>query len=162
MRRYQLIPAVVLALLCFAPVVQAQPPPDTRPPVQPLADWASYGTAIVNPAVAAIQAWRSPRRGCRLGQLAISEAVGNGTALLLKRLIVSPRPCLGCASDGFPSGHTLNSTIGFSSSWRVGVGFAWSTAALRATAHRHTARQVAAGALLGIGAEAAGHLLTCP
>jgi len=149
--------AIIVALLFFAPIVHAQPPP-----VQPWADGASWATAFVNPTVAAIEAWRSPRRGCRLGQLAISEAVGNVAALTLKRLIVSPRPCLGCGNDGWPSGHTMNSTIGFASSWRVGVGFAWSTAVLRTAAHRHTARQVAAGALLGIGAEAAGHLLRCP
>jgi len=148
---------VLVALLTFAPVAQAQPPP-----VTPWADWASYGTAVVSPTVAAIQAWRSPHRGCKLGQLAISEAVGNLAALTLKRLIVSPRPCLGCGTEGFPSGHTMNSVIGFSSSWRVSVGFAWSTAALRATAHQHTPRQVVAGALLGLGAEAAGHLLKCP
>jgi hypothetical protein len=153
--RYHLF-VILVALVGFAPVVQAQPPP-----VTPWADWASYGTVVVSPTVAAIQAWRSPQRKCRLGQLAISEAVGNGAALVLKRLIVSPRPCLDCGSDGFPSGHTMNAVLGFSSSWRVSVGFAWSTAALRTTAHRHTARQVAAGALLGIGAEAAGHLLKC-
>jgi membrane-associated phospholipid phosphatase len=154
-------PVVVLALLFCAPIVHAQPPPDTRPPTQAWANWASYGSAVVNPTVAAIEAWRSPQRKCRLGQLAISEAVGNGTSMLLKHFIVSPRPCLGCASDGMPSGHTMNSTIGFSSSWRLGVGFVWGTAVLRKEAHRHTPWQVAAGAALGIGAEAAGHLLRC-
>jgi len=150
------ISAVLLALLLFAPVVQAQPPP-----VEPWADRLSYGTALVNPTVAAIAAWRSPHRACKLGQLAISEAVGNVAVITLKHFIVSPRPCFGCTPDGEPSGHTMNSTIGFASSWRLGVGFTWSTAILRTTAHRHTPTQVLTGALLGIAAEGAGHLLRC-
>lgn len=147
---------VAASLLCASPVYAQQP-------VQPWADWASYGTAFVNPAIASVDAWRSTHRACRFGQLAISEAIGNGIALTLKHFIVSPRPCMGygCAPDGMPSSHTMNSTIGFSSRWRVGVGFAWSTAVLRTEAHRHTSWQVAAGAALGIGAEAAGHLLKC-
>jgi membrane-associated phospholipid phosphatase len=149
---------LLLALLLLPEIASCQ----TLPPVEPWADRLSWGTAFVNPTVAAIEAWRSPRRGCRLGQLAISEAVGNGIAIGLKHFVVSPRPCLGCGHDGMPSGHTMNSVIGFSSSWRVGVGFAWSTAVLRTTAHEHTAGQVAWGAVLGIGAEAAGHVLRCP
>jgi hypothetical protein len=149
--------ALALALVMLPAAAAAQPPP-----VEPWADRLSWGTAVVNPAVAAIEAWRSPRRGCKLGQLAIAEAVGNGAAIVLKHFIVSPRPCFGCRPDGQPSGHTMNSVIGFSSSWRVGVGFAWGTAVLRTTAHRHTAGQVAWGAVLGVAAEGAGHLLRCP
>jgi membrane-associated phospholipid phosphatase len=131
-------------------------------PVAPWADWASYGTALVNPVTAAVSALTSHDKVCRLGQLGISELVGNVATLTLKRLIVSPRPCLGCAPDGMPSGHTMNSTIGFSSRWKVGVLFSVGTAELRADAHRHTPWQVAAGAAIGVGAEAAGHLLRCP
>jgi membrane-associated phospholipid phosphatase len=149
---------LLLALLLLPQMASCQ----TLPPVQPWADAASWGTALINPSVAAIEAWRSPQRKCRLGQLAISEAIGNGVAITLKHFVVSPRPCFGCPTDGMPSGHTMNGVIGFSSSWRVGVGFAWGTAVLRTEAHRHTPWQVAAGAALGIGAEAAGHLLRCP
>lgn len=145
----------LLIVLLFAAPVSAQVP------VSPAPDWVSYGTAAVNPTIAAIEAWRSPSRACRFGQLAISEAVGNVAALTLKHFIVSPRPCIGCQPDGMPSGHTMNSTIGFSSHWKVGVVFTVATAELRTDAHRHTPWQVAAGAALGIGAEAAGHLLKC-
>lgn len=147
--------ASILAVLLLAAPAAAQVP------VAPIADWASYGTAIVNPTLAAVDAWRSPARTCRFGQLAISELVGNGVALTLKHFVVSPRPCLGCVADGMPSGHTMNSTIGFSSRWKVGVIFSLATAELRTDAHRHTPWQVAAGAALGVGAEAAGHLLHC-
>lgn len=148
--------AVVIALWFLATPAAAQPP------VEPWANWASYGTALVNPAIAAVDAWRSPHRGCRLGQLAISELVGNAASMTLKHFLVSPRPCLGCGSDGMPSGHTMNSTIGVTARWKVGVLFTVATAELRTDAHRHTPWQVAAGAALGFGAEAAGHLLRCP
>lgn len=116
---------------------------------------------MVNPTIAAVNAWRSPDRACRFGQLALSEAIGNGVALILKKGLVSARPCLGCQPDGMPSGHTMNGTIGFSSRWKYGVVFSVATAELRTDAHRHTPWQVAAGAVLGVGAEAAGHLLKC-
>jgi membrane-associated phospholipid phosphatase len=149
-------------VLALALLLLMSEPAAAQPPVERWADWASFGTALVNPTIAAVDAWRSPRRGCRLGQLAISELVGNAASMTLKHFIVSPRPCLGCASEGMPSGHTMNSTIGFSSRWKVGVVFTVATAELRTDAHRHTPWQVAAGAALGIGAEAAGHLLRCP
>lgn len=149
-------------LVCLALVLSAAPAAAQPVPVQPWADWASYGTAIVNPAVAAITAWRAPDRGCRFAQLAISEAVGNGLALALQHTIASPRPCLGCPSTGMPSAHAMNSTIGVSAGWRVGMTFPVSTAGLRLEAHRHTPWQVVAGVALGLGAEAAGHLLPCP
>lgn len=129
-------------------------------PVQPWADVSSYPTAMVNPATAAIEAWRSNDRACRFGRLALSEAIGNGVALTLKHFIVSPRPCLGCVPDGMPSGHTMNSAIGmFSSRWGFTATIA--TGVLRHEANRHTWKQIAAGAALGVGAETAGLLLKC-
>lgn len=148
--------AVAFGLLLALPAAAQIPVP-----VSPLADWASYGTAAINPTMAAVEVWRSPQRGCRFAQLAISEAVGNGVALTLKHFIVSPRPCIGCTPDGMPSGHTMNSIIGVSASWRVGMLFAVGTGGLRMAAHRHTLWQVAAGAALGVGAEATGRLLKC-
>ncbi len=129
-------------------------------PVKPWADVSSWGTAMVNPGVAAVEAWRSPSRGCRLGRLALSEAIGNGITLIAKRSFDSPRPCLGCAPDGFPSGHTMQSSLGmFSSRWGFTATIA--TGFLRHEANRHTWRQVVAGAAIGIGSEAAGRLIRC-
>lgn len=145
-----------LTLLAFfvASVAHAQE-------VRKVPDVLSWGTAAVNPAVAAVAAWRSPDRGCRLLRLALSEGVGNGLTLALKHTIRGERPCAGCAPDGFPSGHTMNSTIGFSSRWGIGLSFTLGTADLRVAARRHTAWQVAAGAAIGIGAEAMGRLVRC-
>jgi membrane-associated phospholipid phosphatase len=157
---------IVFLLAClFIPLlVHAQAP------VKPWADWSSYGTAVGNPGAAAVDAWRSDRRGCNLARLALSEGVGNGITLWAKRTYDSPRPCLGCAPDGMPSGHTMNSVIG-SSQWGGGLkpwqhyliagGLVAATGWLRHDANRHTWRQIAAGAVLGVGAEAAGHLITC-
>jgi len=130
--------------------------------VRPVPDVVSYATAAVNPAWAVVDAWHAPNRACRLEQLALSELVGNGLALTLKHFVASPRPCLGCAPDGFPSGHTMNSAIGFSRHWQIGLGFTIGTADLRVAAQRHTSKQVAAGAALGVLAEAAGRLRSCP
>lgn len=129
--------------------------------VQPVPDVLSYGTAAANPTMAAIQAWQAPDRKCAFERLALSEAIGNGVSLTLKHFIVSPRPCLGCAPDGFPSGHAMNSAIGFSNNWQVGLSMTLGTAALRVDANRHTKWQVLAGAAIGIGAEAAGRLVKC-
>lgn len=148
--------ALLAVLLLLAAPLQAQVP------VSPIADWASYGTALVNPTIAAVEAWRSPARACRFGQLAISEAVGNVAALTLKHFIVSARPCIGCLPDGDPSGHSMNAMIGFSArNWGMGLSFGFATGALRYDAHRHFPSQIAKGLLLGAGAEAAGHLLRC-
>lgn len=125
------------------------------------ADGVSWGTAFVNPTVAVVKAWQSDDKKCRLGRLALSEGILNGVSLTLKHFIVSPRPCLGCAPDGMPSGHSGNSVIG-SSSWNFGIVFAASTGALRMEANRHTPKQVAAGLLVGAGAELAGRLIRCP
>jgi membrane-associated phospholipid phosphatase len=155
---------VALALLFFAPIVHAQPPPpDLRPPVQPWADGVSWATAFANPTVAAIEAWRSPRRGCKFAQLAIAEAVGNVAVLTLKHFIISPRPGFGLPPDGDPSGHSTNSMIGFSArNWGLGLSFGFATGALRYDAHRHFPGQIAKGLILGALAEGAGHLLRCP
>jgi membrane-associated phospholipid phosphatase len=147
---------VFLALLFLPQMVSCQ-----TLQVEPVPDWASYATAAVNPTVAAVQAFRSEHRWCRLGQLGLSELVVNGSTLTLKHFIRSARPCLGCPPDGFPSGHTANSVIGISSGWQVGMTFPVSTAGLRMAAHRHTPMQVLTGALLGAGSEYVGHLLRC-
>jgi hypothetical protein len=154
---------VVLALVWFAPIVHAQPPPDLRPPVEPIADWASYPTAFANAAIAAVEAWRSEHRGCKLGQLAISEAVGNLAVFTLKHFIVSPRPGFGLPPDGQPSGHSMNSVLGYRA-WNPGIGlsFTFATGGLRHQANRHEWDQILWGWLLGFGADAAGLLLRCP
>ncbi len=153
----------IAALLLLAQMVSAQPPPpDTRPPVEPIADWASYATAFANPAIAAVDAWRSEHRWCKLGQLGISELTGNLSVFALKHFIVSPRPCLGCAADGDPSGHSMNAMVGFTAhNWGIGLSFGLATGGLRYEAHRHFRSQIAKGLLLGALAEGAGHLLKC-
>jgi membrane-associated phospholipid phosphatase len=128
----------------------------TAPNVVPWADVMSYATAAVAPSISVATALRSSEPRCQLLRLGVSEAIGNGLTLTLKHLVNSPRPCSGCAADGMPSGHTMNSTIGFSSHWQVGLAFALGTAELRTGAHRHTPMQVAAGAAIGAFAEWAG------
>jgi len=145
---------VLLVLLLLAAPVHAQEP------VVRWADWASWGTAAANPTIAVVRAARSESPKCRLAQLALSEAVGNGATFAVKHLVASPRPCLGCAPDGMPSGHTMNSTIGYTG-WRYGMAFSFATGQLRQDAHRHTLPQVLAGLGIGIGAEFAGRLVKC-
>lgn len=135
-------------------------PTYAQEPVRRWADWASYGTAIVNPTMAVADAIKAPDTRCRLTRLALSEVVGNTLSLTLKHFIVSPRPCLGCDPDGMPSGHTMNATIG-ASSWRGGALFSISTADLRIAARRHTRWQTMAGAGIGILGEASGRLISC-
>jgi len=151
--------AGVLALIValWAAPVFAQEPVNTIP------DKLSYATAAVNPTIAAIKALQSEHKGCQLGRLALSEGIGNVTTIVIKALVHSPRPCLGCAADGMPSGHTMNSFIGASASgWAIGASFGIATGGLRMTAHRHTFAQVAAGAAIGIGSDVAGRLIHCP
>lgn len=150
------IKRIVIAVLLLSPA----PPALAQQPVEKLPDYASWGTALVNPSVAAVQALRSDRPGCRLAQLAISEAVGNAATIAIKHFVVSPRPCLGCAADGSPSGHSMNATIGLSQ-WRYGLVLSFGTMQLRRDAHRHTLAQVLQGFAVGIGAEAAGRLVKC-
>lgn len=137
-------------------------------PVRAWSDWSSYGTAVGNPGAAAVAAYRSEHPACNLGRLALSEGIGNGLTLAAKHSFASPRPCLGCAPDGMPSGHTMNSAIGSWTAWGHGwkgkllsAGLVASTGFLRHDANRHTWRQIAAGALIGFGSEAAGQLIPC-
>ena len=146
---------VAAALLLLSGTAQAQEPVSHWP------DAVSWGTALTNPTLAAVDALRSEQKGCRLGRLALSEGIVNGVGLTLKHFIVSPRPCIGCAPDGFPSGHSANSMVG-SFGWRYGIVFGASTASLRLEANRHTPKQVAAGLLLGAAGEFAGRLIKCP
>lgn len=149
--------AAVLFVLCLQMPTYAQ-----QRPVREWADWSSYGTALVNPTNAAVHAWRSGDRWCELGQLAIAEGVGNGTALVIKHFVKAERPCLGCAPDGEPSGHSMNATLGYrTSDWRYGMVFAWGTGLLRNLANRHYWYQIGSGILLGVGADWVGHLLKC-
>jgi membrane-associated phospholipid phosphatase len=136
-------------------------PAAAQVPISPAPDVLSYATAVINPALGVVDALRAADRGCRLARLALSEGIGNGLALTLKHFIVSPRPCLGCLPDGMPSGHTMNSVIGVSSHWQLGVAFTLETGALRQAAHRHTLPQVLAGAGIGVLSESVGHLLRC-
>ena len=135
-------------------------PLSAQVPVEPIADAASWATSLVNPTAAAIRAIRSPDPKCALSRLLVAEGIGNATVLTLKHFLVSPRPCLGCDTHGWPSGHSMNSVIGAASGWRVDIGFGVSlgaavgTAGLRVGAHRHTPAQVVAGLLLGAGVEA--------
>ncbi len=115
----------------------------------------------MNPTVATVEALRSDQKKCLLVRIALSEAILNGTALTMKHFILSPRPCLGCQPDGMPSGHSGNSMIG-ATGWRYGIVFGAATGSLRMQANRHTPTQVAAGLLLGAGAEFAGKLIHCP
>jgi hypothetical protein len=158
------------AFICCVLLVASVPVYAQPQPVNKWADWASYGTAPVNVTIGVVDAWQSERRGCHLAQLALSEAVGNGTAIGVKHYVTSPRPCLGCSADGMPSAHTMNSVIGINqahpaSSWKgrliVGVTAAALTGLLRWQANRHTWEQIGWGALLGVGAELSGQIIRC-
>ncbi len=138
-------------------------PGGAQEPVRSLPDKVSYGTALINPAIAAYRAARSAHPWCELGRLGLSEAIGNVSVFALQRFVVSPRPCLGCGRNGLPSGHAMNSVIGISSTWRFGIYFSVATAHLRSVSNQHTKTQAALGLLLGAGAEVAGQkLLRCP
>lgn len=149
--------ALVLALCLLPRVAVGQPLP-----VNKWADAASYGTALVNPVTAAVVAWRGPDRWCHLERIGLAELIGNVSTIGIKHLVRSERPCLGCAPDGMPSGHTMNSFIGYRS-FNIGYGIAWggATGGLRMAAHRHTPWQVLAGAAIGIGSTELGNLLRC-
>lgn len=146
------IVALGLFLFLAAPV-------SAQVPVQPVPDVLSYGTAAVNPSIAVYKALRSSDRWCELSRLGVSELIGNGVALTVKRYVHSERPCLGCAPDGMPSGHSMNGAIGAFSSGGWGIAFALPTPFLRVEAHRHTKKQAVLGTLLGLGADALGHLI---
>jgi membrane-associated phospholipid phosphatase len=143
-------------------------------PVVKWADYTSWGTAPVNAVWAAVDAARGERPWCHLGQLAISELLGNGVTIGLKHLVHSPRPCTGadpsCKPDGMPSGHTMNAFLGFdhdrpASGYGVSVAIPLAagigTGILRGVAKRHTHTQIVIGAFVGLGSDQAGHLLHC-
>lgn len=138
----------LLLLLSFAAPLYAQ-----TQPVNALPDWVSYGTAAANAAWSAVDAARGPDKACHFARLGISEAIGNGVTLLVKHVVVSPRPCLGCSPDGMPSGHTMNSFIGGLNHPRVGWSLGVTTGVLRSAANRHFPFQIDTGAMIGIGAD---------
>lgn len=149
-------------------MAQTTTPTQDKEPVVKWADWTSYGTAFVNPAIAVYEAYKSDTPKCRFLRLGVGEGIGNGATLLIKHFVHSERPCLGCPPDGMPSGHTMNSWIGIDAPGsasgygiRLGIGIAMgvSTAGLRVVANRHTPKQVLAGTLLGIGVETASRAL---
>jgi len=147
-------------------VVLSACPVWAQEPVSKVPDYASWGMAFANPSIAAYRALRSSDPKCYGSQLLVSELIANGGGLLLKHFFKGPdaaRPCVGCARDGMPSGHSWNSVIGSTSGtgWQIAVGasFAVGTAGLRVDANRHTSKQVAFGLLLGAGAEGAGKAL---
>lgn len=156
------------ALFAIALLLASTPAIAQPRPVREWSDWSSYATAVANPGAAVVAAWHSDHPACNLGRLALSEGIGNSITLAAKRSYTSPRPCLGCAPDGFPSGHTMNAAIGSSTAWGHGwkgkllaTGLVAATGFLRHDANRHTWRQIAAGAVIGFGAEAAGQLIPC-
>lgn len=143
-------------------------------PVREWADWSSYGTAAANPAGALQAALHGDHKACDLARLALREGVGNGVTLGLKHIYYGQpsavRPCFGCAPDGNPSGHTMNSVIGSSTAWSglhgwtrwvVVASTAAATGLLRHESFRHFWDQIGKGALVGVAAEASGYLLRC-
>lgn len=155
---------LVIAFLLFAVPVHAQQP------VNRWADWASYGTAAVNPTWSAVDAARSKRPWCNLGRLALTEGLITTTELTMKHFIFSPRPCAGCDLHGMPSGHSARGMEGLLSRgptgarhWQLGLSFAWATQELRGEdfANRHTGKQRIAGVFLGASAELIGQLIRC-
>ena len=142
-------------------------PVSAQEPVNKAADYVSWATAGANATGAIVEAIRSDDTKCHLARLAISEAIGMGAAFTFQHLIVSPRPCLGCAPNGWPSAHVTQSVLGSTASakrltWGFSVGVAVGTAEGRDRAHRHTRAQQAAGMVFGSLAELAGQkLLRC-
>lgn len=147
---------LVVALVVAAPAA-------AQVAVAPIPDAISYGTAAANPTRVVVDVLRSdgdtPAKACRLAQLAVSEAIGNAVAIALKAIVVAPRPCAGCAPDGMPSGHTLNSAIGLQAGGPRAIAFVVATGALRIAAHRHTPTQVVAGAAAGLVADRLGRVV---
>ncbi len=147
--------ALVLVALSGASVTAQEP-------VARVPDVASWITAGANTAGAIVEATRSDDAKCRLGQLAVSEAIGLGVAFTLQHVVISARPCLGCAPNGMPSAHVTQSLLGSTASakgltWGFSIGMAIGTAEGRDRAHRHTRAQQAAGFALGSLAEWGGH-----
>jgi len=158
-------------LLVLAALVGLAGPVRAQTAVEPVPDAISWATALANPTIAAVQAFRADDRLCRFGQLGISGGITTTVGLLAQHYIRSPRPCVGspgCSGNGGPSMHAAISELGisrgFHSGWGVtlSVSLAVGTAGERVDAERHTPKQVAAGLLLGGLAEWAGRaLLRC-
>lgn len=159
---------LMLVLACSSPV-SAQDKPVLEVP-----DILSYGTAVYNPVRAFYDAVRSDDVTCNLSRFAVTQGILQASLFALKHTINGPaaeRPCLGCAHDGFPSGHAGNAVPGIGDAWdhggwkglALGLSSAAVTAILRIWANRHTTKQVLVGLAVGAAAEWAGRILVrCP
>ena len=156
---------VIVAVLLLSVSLAAQEP------VRPVPDIISWGTALTNPTIAAVQAFRSEDRLCRFGQLGISGGITTTVGLLAQHYLHSPRPCVGspgCSGNGDPSMHAAIGVLGLSRGFQSGLGLTFSislavgTAAGRVDARRHDPKQAAFGLVLGGLSELAGRtLLRC-
>lgn len=164
------IGAVLAALLMAVAALGAQ---SEKPEVQPGFDAASWATAAVNPATGLWQAAHSSDQKCQISRWLVSEGILQAALYATKKLVKGPlaeRPCFGCPQDGFPSGHAANATMGSIDAWQgngwnaaFSVSMPVATAVFRYLAHRHDAKQVAAGVAFGFAADWAGHrLVRCP
>jgi len=157
---------LALVLLCGSAISAA-----AQEPVRPVPDIISWGTALTNPTIAVVEAFRSDDRLCRLGQLGISGGITTTVGLLAQHYIHSPRPCVGspgCSGNGDPSMHAAIGVLGISRGFQSGLGFTFSismavgTAGGRVDANRHNKKQAALGLALGGLSELAGQrLLRC-
>lgn len=139
-------------------------PLHAQEPVVKWADYTSWGTAATNVTAGLIEGLRSSTPKRTLLRIGLSGATEITTTTLLKHAIESPRPCLGCLPDGMPSGHTAFSDVGAFSSCdpaqaKWGLTLVAVTALLRVLAHRHTWKQVTAGAAVGLGSDLLWRLL---
>jgi len=139
--------------------------------VRPIPDAISWATALANPVIGVVQAFRSEAPACHLGQLGIAGGIVVTAGLLGQHVIPSPRPCVGspgCAGNGTPSLHAAISGVGSSRGIHSGLGITLSvslmigTAGGRVDAQRHNPKQAALGLLVGGLSELAGRtLLRC-
>lgn len=143
----------LILVLLFASAASAQ-----SVSVDSVHDGLSYVTAGINPALATWKALHSADVPCALTRLAVSELIGNGVTFVLKRTIRSARPD-GSGFDGMPSGHAMNGAIGAFANGGWGFAFTVPTPWLRVEADKHTKKQAALGALLGLGSDAAGRYI---
>lgn len=130
-----------------------------KPPVIDWADKASWVTASIGPSESIIEALRSSNKKCNLLKFGVKEIIANVSVITFKHFIHSERPCLNCQDDGTPSGHTANAFTG--NNWQVSVTAGIVTGILRHKANRHTWKQVALGAIDGIGSNLLGNLIHC-
>ncbi len=148
--KFLFISFVLLSSPCYA---------QDKPPVIDWADKASWVTASVPSVVSVVEALRSENKKCNLLKLGLKELVSNGSVLTIKHFYSSPRPCLGCGIDGFPSGHTANGFTG--NNWQVNLYFGTTTGILRHKANKHTWVQVAGGIVIGVSSDLVGNLIHC-